>query len=177
MKGIENILFFLALLMPCVVGAQDGGSNDKIRQKSYESKLTKRDPKNDGIILKYSLTNEEKEHAWFSEKCFKDKDYTRIIYYDTICSNSDTLFIILPDERVISEHRGMRVIDLKGVCICKRNFIQYLSYKAEKKIVVLKSDGEVIEFENKKGYMYKLKKVYSVDDPTYIYREHKTRHN
>lgn len=112
------------------------------------------------IILKYSLTKKEYEDVIFSSKCFQGKDYQSIIYYDTIYSNLDTLYIILPDDREFSVQRGVKLVEIYGITPSKKRFCQYISYSTEKRVIVLKSNWSTFVFENKKRNKYKLCKVH-----------------
>lgn len=112
------------------------------------------------IILKYSLSKKEHEDVFFSIKSFQNRDYHRIIYYDTIYSNIDTLYIILPDDREISVQRGLKLYEIAGIHPAKRRFCQYISYSSEKRVIVLKSNWKTFVFENKKRNKYKLCKVH-----------------
>jgi hypothetical protein len=106
------------------------------------------------------LTKKEREDIFFSIKSFPNRDYHRVIYYDTIYSNLDTLYIILPDDREVSVQRGVKLVEISGIHPAKRRFLQYISYSTDKRVIVLKSNWKTFVFENKKRNKYKLCKVH-----------------
>ncbi len=130
---------------------------------------------NDGILLKYSLLKTEckkmEKPFVFPSECFRNNNYMRMVDFDTIYYKTDTLFIVLPDNRKIVERNSestFAVVGNPGLHPLKKVFNQFIPIQAEEKIVVLKCNWYIIVFEKKKGNKYKLSKVYEEDFFDYI---------
>ena len=72
----------------------------------------------DNILLKYNFAKEEfkniDKEIMFPSKSLQNRNYRKIIHYDTAFSQLDTLFIVLPDTRKY-EYEKQRV-DVHTVC-------------------------------------------------------------
>lgn len=120
----------------------------------------------DNILLKYSLAKNKYREIWkgllFPVKSIQNHDYQKIINYDTSYSKLDSLYIILPDDRIHVQTPGKTYgcVDLRGIHPLKKIFYQSIPIAAEKNIVVLRCNWFTFIFEKKKGNKYKLKEAY-----------------
>jgi hypothetical protein len=64
----------------------------------------------DNILLKYDLAKEEfkniDKEIMFPSESLQNRNYRKIIHYDTAFSQLDTLFIVLPDNRKYEKQRA-----------------------------------------------------------------------
>ena len=156
MEKIINKIFICIILLLCCHTISVGQSKDT-------------------ILLKYSLAkNEYRRDIWkgllFPIESIQNHDYQIIINYDTSYSKLDSLYIILPDDRIHVQTRGKKYgcVELTGIHPLKKVFYQSVPIIAEKKIVVLKCNWFTFIFEKKKGNKYKLKEVYRENIYDYI---------
>ncbi len=150
----------------------------------------------DNILLKYDLAKEEfkniDKEIFFPKESLQNKNYRKIIHYDTAFSQLDTLFIVLPDTRKY-EYEKQRV-DVHTVCtsgipnikkiyrskllydfmhfhhknVSKLRFVQSIPIQTDKRIVVLKCNWYILGFEKEEGNQYELKNVYQEDFNDYV---------
>lgn len=150
----------------------------------------------DNILLKYNLAKEEfkniDKEIMFPSKSLQNRNYRKIIHYDTAFSQLDTLFIVLPDTRKY-EYEKQRV-DVHTVCtsgfsnikkiyrskllydfmhfhhknVSKLRFVQSIPIQTDKRIVVLKCNWYTLVFEKEENNRYELKNVYQEDFNDYV---------
>jgi len=126
------------------------------------------------ILLKYSLAKREfknmEKDIYFPKECLHNRDYRRIVSYDTTFNKSDTLYIILPDNREYVKQGKVDVVNRKGICPKKKKFIQSVQIQTNKRIIVLKCNWYTMVFEKKKRNKYKLKYADREDFQDYVNR-------
>lgn len=118
---------------------------------------------NNTILLKFSLARKEFKKMeidiCFPRECFQNRDYRRIVRYDTSFNKSDTLYIILPDNREHVKQEKVDVVNTIGIHPLEKVFYQSIPILSEKRMVVLKCNWYTFIFEKKKENKYKLKQV------------------
>lgn len=138
----------------------------------------------DNILLKYNLAKEEfkniDKEIMFPSKSLQNRNYRKIIHYDTAFSQLDTLFIVLPDNRKYEKQRVVNVVHTSGISnikkiYCskllyhfmishridgtKKRFVQSIPIQTDKRIVVLKCNWYTLVFEKEEGNQYELKNM------------------
>lgn len=127
---------------------------------------------NNTILLKYSLAKREfkkmRKDICFPKDCFQDSNYRKIVRYDTLFNKSDTLYIILPDNREHEKQGKVDVVYTTGTRPRKKNFFHSVEIRTEKRVIVLKCNWYTLTFEKKKGNKYELKYADKDDFQDYL---------
>ena len=144
----------------------------------------------DNILLKYNLAKEEfkniDKEIIFPSESLQNRNYRKIIHYDTAFSQLDTLFIVLPDNRKYEKQRVVNVVHTGGISnikkiycsklfmhfhhknVSKLRFVQSIPIQTDKRIVVLKCNWYTLVFEKEEDNQYELKNVYQEDFNDYV---------
>lgn len=118
------------------------------------------------IILKY-LPNQYENNCVLPlpPQCFEHDNYKMLSHYDTTFISSDTLFIILPDDRVFHTLKGgQKYYEICHILGISHTFSQKVPIQTKTRYVIVVFNGYSITFKKKHNKSNKYSQIDIIKD-------------